>query len=116
MAKRKQKSRPSEQLFPDSQWDLFEKSYKLYSLFWGLNLGAVDVKDVKQKKKNEVDFILTGDQKVASEAKHSSDRQLRKPSGLRAFGKIYPDFKHVVATMSQFAFNEGVYYLPGWMI
>jgi hypothetical protein len=28
MAKRKQKSRPSEQLFPDSQWDLFEKSYE----------------------------------------------------------------------------------------
>lgn len=25
--------------------DLFEKSYNLYSLFWGLNLGVVDTKD-----------------------------------------------------------------------
>lgn len=81
------------------------------------NLGVIDQLFFwRTLSKNEVDFILTGDQKVASEAKHSSDSQLRKPSGLRAFGKIYPDFKHVVATMSQFAFNEGVYYLPGWMI
>ena len=66
--------------------------------------------------KNEVDFVLTGDQNIASEAKLSPDSQLRQPAGLRAFGKIYPDFKHVVATISQFAFNKGVYYLPGWMI
>src|SRR3970040_1151162 len=24
-------------------WDLFDKSYKLYSLFWGLNLGVVKI-------------------------------------------------------------------------
>ena len=33
-------------------WDLFEKSYKLYSLFWGLNLGVVEVKDAKRKGGN----------------------------------------------------------------
>ena len=27
MAKKKATSRPSERLFPDDQWDLFEKSY-----------------------------------------------------------------------------------------
>jgi hypothetical protein len=26
----------------DKAWDLFEKSYKLYNLFWGLNLGNTD--------------------------------------------------------------------------
>ena len=40
-------------------WDLFDKSYKLYSLFWGLNLGVVGTKDVKRNTKDEekVDFI-----------------------------------------------------------
>lgn len=38
-------------------WDLFDKSYKLYSLFWGLNLGVVGTKDVVQDKKSEVKFI-----------------------------------------------------------
>jgi len=66
--------------------------------------------------KNEVDFVLTGDRNIAGEAKLSPDSQLRQTAGLRAFGKTYPDFKHVVATTSQFAFNKGVYYLPGWMI
>lgn len=38
--------------------DWFKKSYQLYSLFWGLNLGAVDIEDVKQpNKKENVDFI-----------------------------------------------------------
>ena len=38
-------------------WELFDKSYKLYSLFWGLNLGAVGVKDAKHKSPEIVDFI-----------------------------------------------------------
>jgi hypothetical protein len=37
--------------------DLFDKSYKLYSLFWGLNLGVVGTKDVKQDKGDTVKFI-----------------------------------------------------------
>jgi hypothetical protein len=36
---------------------LFEKSYQLYSLFWGLNLGVVSKKDVKQNSKDEMEFI-----------------------------------------------------------
>src|SRR3989344_3051375 len=41
----------------DKAWDLFDKSYKLYSLFWGLNLGVVGTKDIKQEEDNEVKFI-----------------------------------------------------------
>lgn len=36
---------------------LFEKSYQLYSLFWGLNLGAVDLGQVKQDEENNVHLI-----------------------------------------------------------
>lgn len=35
----------------------FEKSYKLYSLFWGLNLGVVKTKDIKHQESQEVAFI-----------------------------------------------------------
>jgi len=30
-------------------WSLFEKSYNLYSLFWGINLGVVETDDTKRK-------------------------------------------------------------------
>lgn len=81
------------------------------------NLGIIDQLFFwRTLSKNEVDFILTGDRKVAIEAKLFSDSQLRQPAGLRAFGKIYPHFKHVVVTMNQFACDEGIYYLTGWMI
>ena len=33
----------------DKAWEMFEKSYKLYSLFWGLNLGIVNTPDSKIK-------------------------------------------------------------------
>lgn len=33
----------------DKAWGLFEKSYKLYSLFWGINLGVVKMDSVKRK-------------------------------------------------------------------
>lgn len=38
--------------------DLFKKSYSLYSLFWGLNLGIVSVKDFRtDEKKEEITFL-----------------------------------------------------------
>jgi hypothetical protein len=37
-------------------WDLFEKSYKLYSLFWGINLGIVKTDKIKRAD-SEVSFI-----------------------------------------------------------
>ncbi len=36
---------------------MFEKSYHLYSLFWGLNLGAIRVKDVKQEDPDKLNFV-----------------------------------------------------------
>ncbi len=41
---------------PDAE-DMFQKSYQLYSLFWGLNLGLVQTKEVKQEENNETTFI-----------------------------------------------------------
>ena len=41
----------------EKAWGLFDKSYKLYSLFWGLNLGVVGTKDVKRSGGNDVKYI-----------------------------------------------------------
>lgn len=38
-------------------WDLFAKSYQLYSLFWGINLKLVGVEDIKRKENNEISFL-----------------------------------------------------------
>lgn len=37
--------------------DLFQKSYKLYSLFWGLNLGLIKTADIKKNNSQTIDFI-----------------------------------------------------------
>jgi uncharacterized protein (DUF2249 family) len=37
--------------------DLFKKSYHLYSLFWGLNLGVVGVSDVKKNDEEKINFL-----------------------------------------------------------
>jgi hypothetical protein len=37
--------------------DMFQKSYQLYSLFWGLNLGLVNTKDIKQSETSKVTFL-----------------------------------------------------------
>ncbi|KKP23108.1 MAG: hypothetical protein UR11_C0001G0082 [Candidatus Woesebacteria bacterium GW2011_GWC1_30_29] len=49
-------------------WDMFEKAYKLYSLFWGLNLGIVGGKDIKQKNDDEIDFLDEKSKKGGSES------------------------------------------------
>ncbi len=49
-------------------WDLFAKSYKLYGLFWALNLDVVDSKNIKKVKNNSVNFI---DEKGKSKGKAS---------------------------------------------
>jgi len=45
----------------DKAWNLFDKSYKLYSLFWGLNLGVVSTKDAKRNTKEKEEILLTND-------------------------------------------------------
>jgi len=37
--------------------EMFKKSYQLYSLFWGLNLGLVKTGDVKQKDLKNIDLL-----------------------------------------------------------
>jgi hypothetical protein len=39
--------------------DMFQKSHQLYSLFWGLNLGLVQTKDIRQPA-GEISFISDG--------------------------------------------------------
>ncbi|MEK7497885.1 MAG: hypothetical protein AAB656_03130 [Patescibacteria group bacterium] len=34
-------------------WDLFSKAYNLYSLFWGINLKVIDMKDTKVRMPEE---------------------------------------------------------------
>jgi len=45
----------------EKAWNLFDKSYKLYSLFWGLNLGVVSTKDAKRNTKDEEEILMTND-------------------------------------------------------
>lgn len=41
----------------EKAWDLFEKSYKLYSLFWGINLKVVDMEEAVRKGDGNAHFI-----------------------------------------------------------
>ena len=37
--------------------EMFKKSYDVYNLFWGLNLGLTNIEDVEQDKNNDIKFI-----------------------------------------------------------
>ena len=62
-------------------YDLFDKSYELYCLFWGLNMNAINLSDVKWVSEVGVDVkdiekhianiktVSEGDAKVASKSK-----------------------------------------------
>ena len=52
----------------DKAWDLFDKSYKLYSLFWGLNLNVVKVDQVGKVEQEKVHFV---DEKGKEKGKES---------------------------------------------
>ncbi len=39
----------------DEAYELFNKSYQLYSLFWGLNLKAIDITGIKKIDDNAID-------------------------------------------------------------
>lgn len=49
-------------------WALFDKSYKLYSLFWGLNLGVVGGKDTIKMNSAKVNFTDDKSETKASES------------------------------------------------
>jgi len=100
--------------FRSDRGSLFENA--IFGQFYK-KLGVIDQLFFwRTQSKNEVDFILTGAKKIAAEVKHTADRRLKIPTGLRAFRKIYPDFTQVVVTTHQFAQHAEAYYLPGWMV
>ncbi len=81
------------------------------------NLGVIDgLYFWRTISKTEIDFVLTGEQNLAFEVKFTPNARFRQPSGLKAFGEIYPDFKKVVVTHDQFASNNEIFFLPPWMI
>jgi hypothetical protein len=46
--------------------DLFEKSYNLYSLFWGLNLNAIEIDSVKKIDDSKMDKADSGKSTIFS--------------------------------------------------
>jgi hypothetical protein len=63
--------------------EIFSNSYDLYSLFWGLNLNLIDVKDVKKIPEE----ALNKHDKIKDTAPKASDSNLQpKKTGL--FGKL----------------------------
>jgi len=59
----------------DDAADLFQKSYQLYSLFWGLNLGLVTDSDIKHQNTSEIAFI-------------SEDKKPDKKESVSIFAKL----------------------------
>lgn len=55
--------------------DFFQKSYKLYSLFWGLNLGVVKTKDIRHQESEKVAFV-------------SEDKKPKKTGSASIFDKM----------------------------
>lgn len=81
------------------------------------NLGVIDQLFFwRTISKTEVDFVLTGEQALAFEVKLKPNIHLKKPPGLRSFGKIYPNFKQIVVTQDLFDSNKDLIFLPGWMV
>ena len=66
--------------------------------------------------KIEVDFVLTGERKLAFEVKSSSAPNIKVHKGLKAFKKIYSDFEQIVVTFDRFSRRDDITYVPGWMI
>lgn len=55
--------------------EMFQKSYDLYSLFWGLNLGLITDKDIKHSQTDEVTFI-------------SEDKKPKEKGSVSLFSKL----------------------------
>lgn len=52
----------------EKAWDLFDKSYKLYTLFWGLNLNVIKMPNSKLQITNEASYIDEKGSKKDSES------------------------------------------------
>jgi len=58
--------------------DMFQKSYNLYSLFWGLNLGLVQTKDIKQTNPHQEVAFISEDPKPKQTGSSSIFAKLRE--------------------------------------
>ncbi len=71
----------------EDAYDLFQKAYDLYSLFWGINLGVISASDIKKidegaLNKGDKDFTLAN----AVNQNSDSDEQKNKEKGF--MGKL----------------------------
>jgi len=81
------------------------------------NLGVIDqLYFWRTISKSEVDFVFTGERKLAFEVKSSSASNIKVHKGLKAFIKIYSDFEQIVVTFDRFSRHDDIAYIPGWMI
>ena len=81
------------------------------------NLGVIDqLYFWRTISKSEVDFVFTGERKLAFEVKSSSASNIKVHKGLKAFKKIYSDFEQIVVTFDRFSRHDDIAYIPGWMI
>ncbi|MFH8080874.1 MAG: hypothetical protein QXO84_03285 [Candidatus Aenigmatarchaeota archaeon] len=61
--------------------EMFEYAYRLYTMFWGLNLGLIDVKDIDKKKifeESKKEHYLSEELKEEDEEKKSFFAKLKK--------------------------------------
>lgn len=81
------------------------------------NLGVIDqLYFWRTISKSEVDFVLTGERKMAFEVKSSLASNIKVHKGLKAFKKIYSDFEQIIVTFDRFSRHDDITYAPGWMI
>ena len=57
----------------ENAYDLFNRSYDLYCIFWGLNMGMLTGSDVKWVKKKEVNKIEQNDNVPANDEDTEQD-------------------------------------------
>lgn len=67
-------------------YDLFDKSYELYCLFWGLNMNLISTKDIKwvESPKEDVENITANKD---TKAEHNTENQTSTLSKLKNFVK-----------------------------
>jgi predicted AAA+ superfamily ATPase len=103
----------SELEFRPDKGSLFENAIfgELYK-----NLGITDqLYFWRTISKIEVDFVLNSADKIAFEVKFNAGPGQNRSPGLKAFGKIYKDFKQIIVTYNKYS-DGRIKLVPSWMI
>ena len=58
--------------------DLFDKAYKLYSLFWGINLKVLNFNELRNVKKEEIDCLQEDSKKEIQVGNRGDNKQKTK--------------------------------------